>query len=308
MKVKQIGEFGLIETLAQLIPPGEQVVRGIGDDAAVLSRGKRGKYLLLATDTVMEKVHFHRSQGAARIGRKALAVNLSDLAAMGGIPLWAVVNLGVPAGLSVDFCRNIYRGMGKLARRYSLGIVGGDTFRSPDLIVLAVAVVGEVERSKCVFRDGARPGDVICLTGRLGGARKGKHLDFTPRLREGRYLVENFSPTAMIDLSDGLFADLEKLCRASGVGAVVGENALPVVSSPRKISRTRIAAGEEFELLFTLPEKEVENLCRDFRKATGTRVTAIGKILSDPSRRELVDKKGRILPFPAGGYNHFTPE
>ncbi len=292
----------MIEKLARLTPSGEGVVRGIGDDAAVLSRGKRRKYLLLATDTVMEKVHFHRSSGAARIGRKSLAVNLSDLAAMGGIPLWAVVNLGVPAGLSLKFCREIYRGLGELARRYSLGIVGGDTFLSPELIVIAVAVVGEVERSRCVFRDGARPDDVICLTGRLGECRK--HLNFTPRLREARFLVENFSPTAMIDLSDGLFADLEKLCRASRVGAVVGESALPLVA-PRPSLR-RAAAGEEFELLFTLPEKEVENLYRDFRRATGTRVTAIGKILSDPARRELADRKGKILPFPGGGYDHFS--
>jgi len=308
-RIEDTGEFGLIEKLKQVLPSGENVIAGAGDDAAVLSGGKRGKYLLLTTDALVENVHFRRSAGAGRIGRKALAVNLSDIAAMGGIPLWAVVNLGLPEGISVRYCRRLYLGMAELAGQFGLGVVGGDTFRSEGGIILAAAVVGEVEKGRCVFRNGARAGDVLCLTGEVGAAGRGKHLDFIPRIREGRYLVENFSPSAMIDISDGLFSDLIKLCRSSGVGAVVGESAIPLAPAARKQKGKRryrsISAGEEFELLFTLPEEEIERLLKKFPRSTGTRVTPIGKILADPTRLELVDRRGITRPLPDTGYDHF---
>ena len=309
MKVEDTGEFGLIEELKKLLPSGENVIEGAGDDAAVLSGGRKGKYLLLTTDALVEKVHFRRSAGAKRIGRKALAVNLSDIAAMGGIPLWAVVNLGLPAGISVRYCRQMYRGIAELAEEFRLSIVGGDTFRSKEGIILAVAVVGEVASKKCIFRKGAKPGDVLCLTGELGEAARGKHLDFIPRIKEGRYLAQNFSPSAMIDISDGLFADLIKLCRSSGVGAVIGEDAIPVSLPVRKKKGKRfyraVSGGEEFELLFALPEEEIAELLSTFPRATGTRVTPIGKTLADPERLELIDHRGLSRPLPDIGYDHF---
>ena len=141
MRIENIGEFGLIEEMARLLPDGEDVVKGIGDDAAVLTGRGRESYLLIATDSIAEGIHFRRSAGAYRIGRKALAVNLSDIAAMGGLPLWAVINLGLPSGLSVRYCRQLYRGMGELADEFDLSIVGGDTFRSPSGIMISVTVV-----------------------------------------------------------------------------------------------------------------------------------------------------------------------
>jgi len=308
MKIESIGEFGLIEELSRLLPDGEDVIKGIGDDAAVLKGRGRDRYLLVATDSIAENIHFRRFSGAYWIGRKALAVNLSDIAAMGGSPLWAVVNLGIPSGLSVQYCRQLYRGMAELAEEFELSVVGGDTFRSPDGIVISVTVIGEVEKNRCVFRHGARPGDVICVTGKIGEGR-GKHLKFTPRIKEGRYLVESFSPSAMIDISDGLFADLGHICRESGVGAVIGESAIPLASRLRgkseKVKLRALGAGEEFELLFSLPESEIDDLLSSFAAKNGTTVTPIGKIINDQGRRELIGRDGRVKPFPGTGYTHF---
>jgi len=307
--VEAVGEFGLIDLLRRMVPSGPLVRAGIGDDAAVLDSGKKGTYLLFTTDAILENVHFLRSEGAERIGRKALAVNLSDVAAMGGYPLWAVVNLGLPRRTPLAFVTGMYRGMAALAREFSVGIVGGDTVFSPGGIVLAAAVIGEVEKEKCVFRRGARAGDAVCVTGKLGEAAKGKHLDFTPRVREARFLVERFSPTAMIDLSDGLFADLKKLGAAGGIGAIVREEALPLAPSaarkPREAKLLAAGGGEEFELLFTLPERELPRLLKVFPKATGTPVTPIGRIVKNPRCFHTVDRSGVARPFPEGGYDHF---
>jgi thiamine-monophosphate kinase len=308
MKIESIGEFSLIEELSSLLPDGEDVIKGIGDDAAVLKGRRRDSYLLIATDSIAEDIHFRRSSGAYWIGRKSLAVNLSDIAAMGGSPLWAVVNFGIPSELSVQYCRQLYRGIAELAEEFELSVVGGDTFRSPDGIIISVTVVGEVEKKRCVFRDGARPGDVICVTGKLGES-SGKHLKFIPRIKEARYLAESFSPSAMIDISDGLFADLDHICRASGVGAVIGEAAIP--ASPRlrgkseKVKLRALGSGEEFELLFSLPESEIDDLLSYFVDDTGTAVTPIGKIIDDQGRRELIGRDGKVKPFPESGYTHF---
>ena len=308
--VESVGEFGLIDRLRRIAPSGRGVREGIGDDAAVLDGGRKGRYLLFATDAILEGVHFLRSEGAERIGRKSLAVNLSDIAAMGGVPRWAVVNLGLPRRVPLDFVRRLYRGLSALARRHAVGIVGGDTVYSPGGILLAVAVVGEVEKGRCVRRRGARPGDLVCVTGLLGEAARGKHLDFQPRLKEARFLTARFSPTAMIDLSDGLFADLRKLGRASGVGASVREAGLPLSPRARRLPAAErlhaAAGGEEFELLFTLPPRELPLLLREFPRATGTPVAALGEILKTPGRFTLVGRDGRARPFPAGGYDHFS--
>ncbi len=309
MKIEEIGEFGLIDQLKELVPAGKKVVAGIGDDAAVLSGWRPGKYLLIATDTIVEGVHFRRSAGFRRIGRKSLAVNLSDIAAMGGEPLWAVVNLGLPPHIPLRHCRELYEGIAGLAKKFSIGIVGGDTFRSPSGLHLSVTVVGEVERKRCVFRRGARPGDVVCLTGELGSGGK-KHLDFIPRLKEGRFLANKFSPSAMIDVSDGLFADLGKLCRASKVGAVIGEEAFPFPRGLRPRSRKavlrRACRGEEFELLFTLAEREVEKLLKEFPRLTKTRVTPIGRVVRERDKLVSVDGKGKEHPIIETGYDHFA--
>ncbi len=309
MRIEKLGEFGLIEDLSRLLPAGEGVVRGIGDDAAVVGGWKRGRYLLIATDSIAEGVHFRRRVSGRRVGRKALAVNLSDIAAMGGVPLWAVVNLGLPGGKSADYCREIYRGLAGLAGEYSLSVVGGDTFSSPGRTVISVTLIGEVEKSRCVLRSGARPGDVICVTGTLGGPPREKHLNFTPRIREARFLGELGPPTAMIDISDGLFADLGHICRESGVGAGIGEDSLPVPGPVRRRGTAAVlrtaGKGEEFELLAVIPPDRAGEICRELPAELGTPLTPIGRIVSDPSRFELIDRRGVPRPFPDTGYRHF---
>lgn len=309
MRIEEIGEFGLIEDLARLLPEGEGVVKGIGDDAAVVAGRRKDSYLLIAADSIAEGVHFRRRAAGRRVGRKALAVNLSDIAAMGGLPLWAVVNLGLPDGIQVRYCREIYRGMASLAEEFFLSVIGGDTFRSPGGIVISVTVVGEVEKQRCVLRSGAGPGDVICLTGRLGDPPRRKHLDFTPRIRESRFLGESSPPTAMIDISDGLFADLARLCRASGVGAVIGEASLPVSDPVRRRGTAAViraaGKGEEFELLACLHPSSAEGLCREMPAALNTPLTPIGRIVADPGQLELIDRAGNSRPLPDTGYRHF---
>ncbi len=309
MRIEEIGEFGLIKSLAGLLPEKEGVVKGIGDDAAVLDGRKRGNYLLLATDSIVESVHFLSRSAPRRVGRKALAVNLSDIAAMGGFPLWAVVSLGLPEGTTLRYPREIYRGLAELADEFSLSVVGGDTFRSPGGVVISVTVVGEVEKTRCVFRSGGRPGDVICVTGNLGDSPRTKHLNFTPRIREARFLGEYSPPTAMIDISDGLFADLAHLCRAGGVGAVIGETSLPVAETIRRQGTAAViraaGKGEEFELLLSLCPAAAEELCRELPAALETSLTPIGRIVADPGRRELIDRAGVIHPLPTTGYCHF---
>ncbi|HOO77708.1 MAG TPA: thiamine-phosphate kinase [bacterium] len=303
-----IGEFGLIDLFSTIVPPGEGTVAGIGDDAAVLTReGGEAGYLLLATDCVCEGVHFLREQGAERIGRKALAVNLSDIAAMGGVPRWAAVGLGIPPDLPVEFAVGLYRGMSALARTHGVGIVGGDTYSSREGVCLGVTVLGEVEPDHLARRSGAAPGQAICVTGTLGNAAAGKHLDFTPRLLEARFLTGAFPVGAMIDISDGLGADLEKLCRASGTGAAVRLESLPVEGGDGTDEAAAAAAagsGEEFELLFSLPPERVPELLEVFPRRTGCPVTVVGEILPEEDGL-CFTFQGRPRSRTPRGYDHF---
>lgn len=299
MKVSKLGEDGLIRRVAWEIRAGRGVVRGIGDDCAVLRWGPSTKlganetYLLFASDMIVEGVHFRRSARPEAIGWKALAVNVSDVAAMGGLPRHAVVSIGLPHGTGVSFVDGLYRGLRRCTARFGVNLVGGDTVRSPK-VVLDVAILGEVERDRVIYRSGARLGDALLVTGRLGGAvRSGRHLTFTPRLKEARALTAHANVHAMMDLSDGLALDLGRLCRASGVGAVL---------EPARVPRNRgcslkqaLTDGEDFELLLAAPAGEAERLLRWARAHLACGLTRIGRIV----------KKGRGIPKMTGGFSHF---
>ena len=249
MKVSQLGEFGLIDALKKYAPLSKTVIKGIGDDAAVLPYSKK-EYLIFTTDMLCEDTHFTRRIPPGAIGHKALACSISDIAAMGGWPTFAVVSIGIPKNLSVRFIEDVYQGMQRTARDFNVSIVGGDTIKT-DKMVINVALLGLVEKKYLTTRDGARAGDWIFVTGALGGSLKsGRHLNFSPRLAQARFLVEKFKPNAMIDISDGLGGDLNHILKASRVGARLDDASIP---RHKGVSLSRaLNDGEDFELLFTL--------------------------------------------------------
>ncbi len=252
----QMGEEKLVATLIRGLPRGPDVRVAAGDDCAVLGAPGAARWALLKTDAVLEGVHFLPHEDARRVGWKALCRAISDVAAMGGIPEHAVITLAAGRDVEVAWVRRLYSGLRRAARRFDVSIVGGETARSPGPVFLNVALSGSVEPERCVLRSGGKPGDAIYVTGRLGGSIKGKHLDFIPRLCEARWLGAHFPLHAMMDLSDGLGADLPRLAAASRCGYEI---------DPRRLPRTRGATidgalgdGEDYELLFTLaPEQAV---------------------------------------------------
>lgn len=298
--LKDIGEFGLIDLIQRQAPRSRDTLLGIGDDAAVIA-GDSQEDILSATDTIVEGIHFSKGTPAPLIGRKALACNLSDIAAMGGWPLVALVSLGVSAKRPVAFIRSLYRGMNDLARRYKMGIVGGDTVKSKQLF-LNVTVLGKVERGRAVTRAGARGGDVIFVTGPLGRSLAlKKHLTFEPRVQQARFLMRYFPPTAMIDISDGLLADLGHILQQSRAGAVVYTHQIPRARGATL--RQALTDGEDYELLFTLPPDLAERVIK--RQPRPQQFFPIGQIVEPQRGVILLDKKARRLKLPGRGYTHF---
>lgn len=311
-------EFRLIERLKSLIPRSLQGSLALGDDTAILPMNG-GKCLLFTTDAIVEGIDFILGQGGAapeEIGHKALAVNLSDIAAMGGQPSAFVVSWGIPKRCSQRWVERIAKGMIRLARRFDTAWVGGDISRANQLFI-SIALLGEGERGKVVQRKGARPGNLLYVTGKLGGSLAKKHLTFTPRLDEARYLAERFHPTSMIDISDGLIQDLGHLLVSSGVGVKVDLDRIPISNaawkgargSRRSALRQALTDGEDFELLFTLPSKEGERLEKVWsRRFRGLGLTRIGRIVVSPVKRiEWRDRGERIhkLWFQKKGFTHF---
>jgi len=312
VRIRDIGEFGLIGEIEKLAVTGEETVVGIGDDAAVLASPRKGMLTLLTTDMLIEGTHFDLSRATPyQVGWKAIGCGLSDIAAMAGIPLAAVVSLGARADLAVSFVRDLYRGVADLARRFGCGVVGGDTVRSAAGLVLSVTVTGEVERERLALRSGARPGDGVWVTGRLGGSINGKHLSFMPRIEEARFLAERFSVRAMMDLSDGLGSDLHRMAAASGVGFRIEAENVPV---DRKAVGDVVEAtalkrafydGEDFELLFTLDRScAPAEVKREFDARFECGVTRIGTVM-ERSHGVTVAGPGYEQPIEEGGFSHF---
>ena len=293
-----LGEFGLIQRLARKVFAAKNIIKGIGDDTAVLPFTK-SKFLLFTTDLLCEGVHFTKKDDPFLVGRKALGCSLSDIAAMGGVPTAAVVSLGLPKSCSVHFVDEIYRGINALAKKFKTSIVGGDTISSLKMII-NVAMVGQVEKEKLVLRSGARKGDQVFVTGPLGNSLKSKkHLSFTPRLNEAAYLVSRFHPSAMIDVSDGLAADLGHILENSNKGAVLDAYAIPKTSSASL--ENALYDGEDFELVFTLSKKETQR----FLRQKTIKAFRIGEITGQRQELLLRDLKGKLKKITAKGYAHF---
>lgn len=343
--IQDIGEFDLIERLTEALGPvgrgaGQGVIRGIGDDAAVLQNAP-GTRLLAACDLLIEGVHFDLSLTPPyQLGWKALAVNLSDIAAMGGRPRWALVSLGLKPGLTVGFAEEIYAGIAGLAEMFGVTVVGGDTCSSPACLVIDLCVLGEARRTEIAYRSGAGEGDYLLVTGTIGAAAAGlaclsageqrwddpegaaelvrAQLQPLPRVREATVLVRSGLIGAMNDLSDGLASELHEVTQASGCGARIWAERLPV--SPAAVSLGRqlgvdplpwaLYGGEDYELLFTIPggkgsPLKLRRLSRSLEKATGTPLSMIGRVLPPSAGVTIIHAEGAAKPLLPEGYSHF---
>lgn len=309
--LRDIGENKLLRGLLPRLPQRADTLVGPGDDCALVRVPGAADDWLFTTDPVIERRHFLPTTPARLVGRKAIARAVSDVAAMGGTPLWILVNLVAPAATPVARIRGLYDGMIAAARRWNLGILGGDTAEG-DVLELHVAGVGRVPRGAAVLRSGARAGDLVYVTGALGGAYLPgcrHHLLFEPRLEAGRFLAEKKFATALMDLSDGLAADLPRLLDASKRGVRLDAAAIPLSRAARQTPhplRHALCDGEDFELLFTVPS----NACARFESAWKKRfprlpATRIGKILGNPKQRQIRLPDGTLAPFRPGGYQHF---
>ncbi len=310
-----MNEFELIAHLTKSLPTNQNVLVGAGDDCAVLDFGTPDKLLLFKTDAVVEGIHFTTDTPPEKVGRKALARCLSDIAAMAGAATAALVTIGLPKRFEPEFVGRIYDGMSALAEKYGVAIVGGETTVNPDRIFISIALLGTVVRGKQILRSGAKAGDAIFVTGELGGSLAGKHLEFEPRLAEAHWLAEHFPIHAMIDLSDGLAGDLRHILKASGVGAELLKTAVPISRAARLRARTgapakaafaaALADGEDFELLFTIAGGDAVKLLDAWKKKfPGLKLSCIGKIVAGGGVT-ILDKNG-VRTLNDHGYVHFT--
>ena len=295
MKVRDLGEDRLIEQLLPSLSLRKAVATAPGDDCAVVEAQHRRKLLVLKTDCVVEGVHFLQGTNALDVGWKAMMRPLSDFAATSAVPQFALVTLMAPEQTEVAWVKGLYRGLRRAANRFEVSIVGGETSSTPGPVAISASVVGFVERDRAVSRRGGTPGDDLFVTGQLGGGLKQKHLQFTPRIAESRWLTKNFPIHAMMDLSDGLGTDLPRLARTSKVGFKIQVENLPLTRGAKL--NDAISEGEDYELLFAVSSRDRSRLQRAWaKKFPKLLLTRIGSLNRKPKTENLK------LP---GGYVHF---
>ncbi|MBC7922114.1 MAG: thiamine-phosphate kinase [Ferruginibacter sp.] len=336
-ELQSLGEFGLIRRIsAGVTLQNPESVRGIGDDAAVMDVGSQ--YLLISTDMLVEGVHFDLGYVPLKhLGYKAVAVNVSDIAAMNGIPKQITVGLALSNRFSVEAIDELYEGIRAACHSYQVDLVGGDTTASPTGLILSVSVTGLVDKDKVAYRNTARPNDVVCVTGDLGAAYVGLQLlerekrvflanpDMQPELVGKDYLLQRqlrpeartdfihelrelgVVPTAMIDVSDGLASELLHICTQSGVGARIIEQKIPIdaltydnaVELNLDPVTCALNGGEDYELLFTIRPGDYEKM------KNHPDVAFIGYLTDQPQTVELVTEAGNAYPVKAQGWEHF---
>ena len=346
MRIADLGEFGLIDLLRRGAPVGESVRVPIGDDAAVVA-APTGRDLLLTCDLLLEGAHFRKEWYAAQpgdLGRKALGVNISDIAAKAGRPLYCLITLGAEDGTDVDFVRGIYDGLYDLAGKWGISVVGGDTVRTEAGLLLDVALIGETTTGHVPLRRDAQPGDLIAVTGQFGLARAGlfvlelasgvpaaavgasdgasgqmievaKQGQLVPpvRLREA-WALGRADVHAMSDTSDGLADQVHHICRASGVGAIVEESLVPVHPATRAVAEWAgvpaadwaIWGGEDYELMVTLPPRGLQEASDAVAACGVTALTVVGVVTTEPEVK-LKRQDGSVGLLRFGGYEHFAP-
>lgn len=335
MQIKDLGEFALIKRLSDRFATGHpRLIKGIGDDTSVTIEDE-SKYLLCTTDTLGEDIHFSlRYTSPYHLGRKAVSISLSDIAAMGGAPMFLLTSIILPAETSVDFVDFLYKGIKERAEEFEVGIIGGNTSSSSDKIIINTTILGEVPKDHVVFRKGAKAGDKIYVTGCLGDSGLGlkmlkeiqnskfkiqslknnailKHIDPMPRVREGIAIAEKKLATAMIDVSDGLISDLRHIAEESSVGARVWLQKIPVskdlkgwvAAHPRDIALA-LGGGEDYELLFTASEENSIKIDA-ISRALNTQITQIGEIVSKEKGIVVIDENDEVFHPADEGFEHF---
>jgi thiamine-monophosphate kinase len=300
-------EFAFIDWVRARTAPHPAVPLGIGDDAALLRIGPPGE-CLMTVDMLMEGVDFRFPEADPRaVGRKALAVSLSDMAAMAGRPLAAVVSVALSKQGGRDLAEGVHAGIETLAGEFNVAIAGGDTNSWDGPLVLSVTLVGEPTGSGPVRRSGAQPGDWIMVTGDFGGSIGGKHLSFQPRVNEALALHKAVSLHAMVDVSDGLAADLYHILDESAAGAVVRTASVPTSEAARRLAGEKsplehaLGDGEDFELLFTVSTEDGRRLLAN--RPFDTPLTHIGEITAERTC-QLIDPAGQLSPLERVGWVH----
>ena len=340
-ELDELGEFGLIGQLTQDFPLRNNTsLKGVGDDAAVISH--EGYRTLVSVDLLLEGVHFDMTYTPLRhLGYKAAVVNFSDIYAMNGIPTQIVVGLGVSNRYSVEALDELYAGIRMACEAYHVDLVGGDTTSSRSGLVISITVIGMAKQEDIVFRSGAQPDDLLCVSGDLGGAymgllilerEKAEYLanpNMQPQLSGFEYVLqrqlrpearkdivellkkEGVKPTSMIDISDGLASEIMHLCKESGVGCQLYEKCIPIDPSTDKIAKdfqivpsvAALSGGEDYELLFTVSQKDYEKI-----KKLSSDITIIGYMTPDKGIAELITPDNHVIPLKAQGWNHFRTE
>jgi thiamine-monophosphate kinase len=331
--IEDIGEFGFIRSILNgCIVSKENVICGIGDDCAVIGPYK-GSLLLITTDLLVEGVHFLPGKiSPIHLGEKAVAVNLSDIAAMGGAAMHLLVSLAIPPSTPIKTVHSLYSGIKSMCRRYGINLIGGDTSSSLNKLFINIAAIGEVLEGEELYRNGARPGDAVYVTETLGDAAAGleilkgsasaqKSLSArlikaqnrpVPLLEVGRKIAESHLASAMIDLSDGLLSDLNHICIASNTGAFLLQASLPLSDDLKKFCKINkldpykfvLTGGEDYRLLVTVPDKNIEAFQGIFKNIKSCQVHRIGQITEETGIR-IVRQDGTEESLRATGFDHF---
>ena len=291
-----IGEDALVADLVGMLEQDASVIVGPGDDCAVIDAGEQDVYQLMKTDCLVEGIHYESGEDPVRIGWKAVARVISDFAAMGGRAEYLLVTIAMPSAARVGDIENLYKGMQRCASMFGACICGGETSSVPDgsAAVISIAGTGKVSKARLATRSGGKHGDAIMVTGTLGGSIAGKHLDFTPRAEEAKWLCGSFDIHAMMDVSDGLARDLPRLAYASQCGYEIDATYVPVTSGC-DLSQA-LNDGEDYELLFTLTSSDVDALLEAWWGVfPETKLTKIGRLCDE----------GEGDDFKDGGWQHF---
>lgn len=331
MRIQELGEFGLIERIRKVsgrYSGHPEILLGIGDDCAAVKYLKGG-CLLFTTDTLVENIHFSKKYYSYYdIGYKVIAVNLSDIAAMGGIPQYCLVTLGLPHNLKVHEVDGIFRGINALCSEFDVKVIGGDIIKSPESLFISVTAIGKTATGSGIKRNGAKPGDIIFTTGTFGDSAAGffilkkgipgwgnlekKHLRPVPRIKEGLFIANTKSANSMIDSSDGFDKSVRFICQESRVGCEIDLDKIPVsaefktFTSDFRLEFTPLKAGtsdlilfggEEYELIFTAPESKKHLFEKHF--------SPVGKITKNKTI-VYTDSKGKRINIKNCGFDHFT--